>query len=155
MKRRLFAIGAGAAMAVALVGAVSADHGGDVEKPLCADIMSGSGQLLSDAPGTDPYDLTFALQTADRCGGVVYTLYVFATEADCESATGTPLATLTQRGTDPNSNVVFDAADVSTTDSVWVRATSSRGKTTFDQAPDPVDGCLEVTDDPPAGGKMN
>jgi hypothetical protein len=155
MKRRLFAAAVGAAMAVTMAGVVSADHGGDVEKPLCADITGGGGQLLEAAPDTGPYDLTFGLSTFDRCGGVLFTLYVFDTEAACETPGSTPIATLEARGTDATNQVAFFATDVSPDDSVWVYATSSRGKTVFDTAPDTVDGCVEVTDDPPLPGKMN
>ena len=93
---------------------------------------------------------------------MVYTMYVFDTEADCLAAlaggTATPLATLVARGADPTSEgtgqVVFEADSLSADTSTWVYATTSKGKTIFDVAPDEGEGCVEVGVDPPSPGKF-
>lgn len=160
MKRSLLSLLAALALAVSVAGSVSAED--TTYKVACADITGGGGQLILDE-ASGRYDFGFNLTTPARCGGMVYTLYVFDTEADClaaraPGATSTPLATLVERGADATSEgtgqVVFEAASLSADADVWVYGTSSKGKVTYDVAPDEGEGCVEVGVDPPSGGKF-
>ena len=93
------------------------------------------------------YDFGFNLTTPNRCGGMVYTLYVFDTEAACVAArtagnTSAALATLVERGADATParesrpGRLRGRLDLSADTSTWVFATTSKGKATFDVAPD-------------------
>jgi hypothetical protein len=168
MKRRLLSALGASALALSMAGTVAAEDA--VYKFPCADITGGGGQLVDeDDPVTPPYDFGFNLTTPERCGGMVYTLYVFDTEEACATAytsgdTSSALATLVERGagatSDGTGQVVFEAADLSADTSTWVFGTTSKGKTRFDIAPDAIapelgEGCLEVGIDPPSGGKWH
>ena len=159
--KRLLSLLAAAALALSMVGTVSAEDDVDYKFP-CADITGGGGQLIFDE-ATGRYDFGFNLTTSTRCGGMVYTMYVFDTEAMCTEArtaddTSSALATLVQRGADATSEgtgqVVFDADSLSSDTSTWVFATTSKGNASFDVAPDAGEGCVEVGVDPPSSGKF-
>jgi hypothetical protein len=91
---------------------------------------------------------------------MVYTLHVFADEAGCLA--GDPaneIATLVERGAGLapngiNGQVVFSASDLTNDAEVWVYATTSKGKVSFDIAPDPIDGCLDINIFSPSSGKF-
>ena len=163
MKRLLLSLLAASVIALSMGGTVSAEEG-VIYKFACADITGGGGQLVDEnEPATAPYDFGFNLTTSTKCGGMVYTMYVFDTEAACIAArdtndTSTALATLTEKGaaatTEGTGQVVFEAADLSADSSSWVFATTSKGMTTFDVAPDAGEGCVEVGVDPPSSGKF-
>ena len=161
MKRALLSLIAASALALSMAGIVAAEEG-VVYKFACADITGGSGELEPDA-GSGLYDFMFNLTTPEKCGGVVYTLYVFDTEAVCIAAreaddTSASLATLTERGSDATleatGQVVFEADSVSADASTWIFAVTSKGRVTFDVAPDDGEGCVEVLDDPASSGKF-
>lgn len=160
MKRPLFSLLAASALAISMAGIVSAEEGVDYKFP-CADITGGGGQLILDE-ATGRYDFTFNLTTPNRCGGMVYTLYVYDTETACLAArtggTSAPLATLVERGAGATSEgtgqVVYNADSLSADTSTWVFATTSKGKATYDVAPDEGEGCVEVGVDPPSSGKF-
>ena len=163
MKKPLLSLLAASAIALSMVGTVAAEEG-VIYKFACADITGGGGQLVDEEePATAPYDFGFNLTTSTKCGGMVYTLYVFDTETSCIAArdandTSAALATLTERGADSTTEgtgqVVFEAADLSADTSTWVFATTSKGMTIFDVAPDVGEGCVEVGVDPPSAGKF-
>ena len=163
MKRALLSLIAASALALSMAGIAAAEEG-VVYKFACADITGGGGQLVDeDDPATAPYDFGFNLTTSTKCGGMVYTMYVFDTEEACVAAreandTSTALATLTEKGADATTEgtgqVVFEAADLSLDTSTWVFATTGKGSATFDVAPDIGEGCAEVGIDPPSPGKF-
>lgn len=161
MKRPLLSLLAASALAISMAGIVSAEEGVDYKFP-CADITGGGGMLILDE-ATGRYDFTFNLTTPNRCGGMVYTLYVFDTETICVAArtagnNSAALATLVERGARADSEglgqVVFGADSLSADTSTWVFATTSKGKATHDVAPDEGEGCVEVGVDPPSPGKF-
>lgn len=156
MHRRLIRFVAAAALTLTVAGTVVAQ---EVVKNPCQDFQSGGGQLFFD-PATNRYDFNFSAQTGGRCGGTVYTIYVFDTEADClafrgGSTTVAPLAVLTERGTSRTGQVAFIEPGLSSDNLVYVFGTSSQGRTIYDDAPDLVDGCQEVNDLSQSGGKWH
>jgi hypothetical protein len=158
MKRLLLSLLAASALALSMAGVVTAED--TTYKFDCADIIGGGGQLVDQDPATGLYDFGFSLDAATRCGGMIYTLHVFADEADC--LTGDPadaLVTLVERGAvlapnGINGQVVFLAPDLTTDTEVWVYGTTAKGKVAFDVAPDPVDGCMDVNIFSPSSGKF-
>jgi hypothetical protein len=161
MKRLLLSVLAAAALTLSVVGTVSAEDGVIYKFP-CADITGGGGQLIFDE-ATGKYDFGFNLTTSTRCGGMVYTMYVFDTEFACTEArtaddTSAALVALVERGADATTEgtgqVVFEADSFSADTSTWVFATTSKGNTVFDVAPDVGEGCVEVGVDPPSSGKF-
>jgi hypothetical protein len=161
MKRRFIPYLAAAALLLGSAGSVAAEDA--VYKFACADITGGSGVLTPNTSGT--YDFSFNLTTPTKCGGMIYTMHVFDDQAACEAAhpsgdTSGALATLTVRGAEATADgtagqAVFGAANLSSTDGiVWIFATTSKGKTSFDVAPDEVDGCQDISEFPPAAGKF-
>ena len=161
MKRLLLSLLAASALALSMAAVVSAEEGVTYKFP-CADVTGGGGTLILDE-ASGRYDFGFNLTTPERCGGVVYTLYVFDTEEICVAArtagnNSAALATLVERGASADSEglgqVVFEADSLSADTSTWVFATTSKGKVTFDVAPDAGDGCVEVGVDPPSSGKF-
>ena len=163
MKRALLSLIAASALALSMAGIVAAEED-VVYKFACADITGGGGQLVDeDNPATAPYDFGFNLTTSTKCGGMVYTMYVFDTEEACTAAriandTSAALATLVEKGAstapDGTGQVVFEADDLSFDTSTWVFATTSKGNAAFDVAPDAGEGCVEVGIDPPSPGKF-
>ena len=155
MKRALLSLIAASALALSMAGIAAAE---DYKFP-CADITGGGGTLSPDET-SGRYDFEFNLTTPTRCGGMVYTLYVFDTEAQCVAAntpgaTFNPLATLVEKGADATSEglgqVVFGADSLSADTSTWVFGKTAKGSATFDVAPDEGTGCVEVGVDPPSG----
>ena len=146
MRKRIIPLIAAAALTVSLTGAVSAVENEDWRPP-CADITSGGG-VTSLNTTTGSYDVSVNLQTAGRCGGVTYTLYVYDTLADCESGANL-LTTLSTRGTNALGQAVIAGDSGDTDEFVYVYATSSLGGKTLDRAPDT--GCIELSTFPPAG----
>ena len=155
MKKRLIALTAAATMAISIAGAVAGVEG-EIYKKQCADIENSGGKTLAD--GASNFDLTFSLQTPSRCGGVLYTIYVYDDFADCPTGLdlgGDPSATLSQRGTTDVTTegvgiVAFFADNVDDDGQVWVVATSSQGNSFYDRAPDTA--CLDWdTNDPGKG----
>jgi hypothetical protein len=156
MHRRLIRFVAATALTFTVAGTVVAQ---EVVKNPCQDMTGGGGSVVLDL-ATGRYDFGFNIQTAGRCGGTLYTLYVFATEADClayraDSTTATPLAVLKERGTDVNASVPFLEPGLSAVVPLYVFGTSSQGRTTYDEAPNVEDGCEAVTIDPPSSGKWH
>jgi hypothetical protein len=161
--KRLLSLLAASALALSMVGIVSAEDG-VIYKFECADITGGSGGLTDEEdPKTAPYDFGFNLTTSTKCGGMIYTLYVFDTEAACIAAradndTSAAIATLVERGADATTEatgqVVFEAADLTSNTSTWVFGTTSKGRVSFDEAPDAGDGCAEVNTDSQSSGKF-
>ena len=145
MYRRVIslAISAAVVLTIAVPGVVS---GEEFRRP-CADITDGGGGTLPTS-STTSWDFEFSLQTAEPCGGMIYTLYIFDTEERC--AAGRPLAVLEVRGSSPTTEsfgqVAFFFSDVDDDDTVWVYATSSQGRTVFDRANDT--GCTDYDDNP-------
>jgi hypothetical protein len=160
MKRLLLSLLAASALALSM-GSVASAEDGVIYKFECADITGGGGQLVDeDEPATAPFDFGFNLEAATKCGGMVYTLHVYADEAGCLAKDpANELATLIERGASLapngiNGQVVFLAPDLTTDTEVWVYATTSKGKADGDIAPDPIDGCLDVSIFPPSSGKF-
>lgn len=142
------------AVAMLVMGlAVPSVAGGETFKKQCADIESGGGQTFFN--GTS-YDLSFALQTPSKCGGVVYSLYVYDNQADCSTLAigeiGTPEATLSVKGASIapdgiHGQVVYSAPNVDDDGVVWVFATSVQGSHIVDRAPDT--GCTDYDTNAP------
>ena len=153
MKKRLIPLVTAAALALSVAGSAAGVDNETYKKP-CADILMGSGGTIADPTGsTTNFDLNFSLRTPSRCGGVLYTLYVYDDEADCSA--GSPEVTLTQRGTtDVNAEgqgiVAFFGDNVDDDGTVWVVATSAQGNATYDRAPDV--GCLDFDTSFPGKG---
>ena len=146
MNRRFIPLVAAAALTLSLAGAVSAVEN-ETWRPPCADITSGGGGTSLNTT-TGGYDVSVSLQTAGRCGGVTYTLYVYDTLADCLAGTNS-LAALSTRGTNALGQAVIAGDSGDTDEFVYVYATSSLGGKTLDRAPDT--GCIELSTFPPAG----
>ena len=147
MKRRIIPFAAAALLAVSSMAAQVA-LGAPPDKVACADITAGNGS--TDPAGT-AYDFEFGMETAEPCGGVVFTMYVFANEAACASPQNA-LATVVVHGAKAaadgvHGEVVFTAKAVADDDgTVWVYATSNYRKALVDRAPDT--GCTDYGDEP-------
>ena len=133
--------------------------GAPPDKLACADITNGGGHTTANGSA---WDFEFGMETAVPCGGVVFTMYVFANEADCNPTPEPavePLATIVVHGakTAPDGlhgEVVFAAKALPDNDGrVWVYATSTYRKSQVDYAPDPEGSDPNLcTDYDPSGG---
>ena len=150
MKSRFIPLVAMAVVTLALAAPAAALDEETFSPRQCANILSGGGQTFEDA-ASGSYDMTFALQADGRCGGMVFTLYIY--DEDCTTVPAEPIAILTQRGTSASGSVAFAANDIDPDGYVYVYATSSFGGTVYDRAPD--SGCIDVTPFSPGGGKFN
>jgi hypothetical protein len=155
MKRKVIPLLVLAMLALGL--AVPSVASGETFKKQCADIESGGGQTFLNGSGT--YDLSFALQTPSKCGGIVFTLYVYANETDCSGLAigevGAPEATLSVKGASLSADqvhgqVVYSAPGVDADGVVWVFATSTQGNHIIDRAPDA--GCTDYDTNAPGKG---
>jgi hypothetical protein len=117
---------------------------GEEFKFACADIDGGGGGT-TDPESDGTWNVSVGLQTSGRCGGMLYTLHVFAEAC----GVGVP-STFTSRGTDGTGGVAIFGTNVDDDSVVYVYVTSSQGKTVYDTAPDT--DCVELSTFPPAGG---
>jgi hypothetical protein len=145
-KSRFIPLIAAASLTLVLAGPVSADPN-EVVRPGCGNIISGGAEFSST---TD----TFRVFTEARCGGVVYTLYVFDSPGDTTADVFTTRGTATFQ--DEFGNVFhfaeFTFADAD--DTICVVAESSLGGRILDRAPD-SGPCTEFTASAGGAGQFN